>query len=139
MNASGNVVRVWEGGNAITGAAFKTITLDLNNTPREQSKIGSDALAGVATGRCEISGGLSAYFENNSLVNKFTGSTASSFRFQIQDNAGNAYVITVPRIKYTDFTVAAGGGNADVMQDGSWGATVDSNGLYAVQIDALEA
>lgn len=139
MNASGNVARVWEGSNAITGASFQSITLDLNNNPREQAKVGSDALAGVGTGRCEVTGTLTAYFENNSLIDKFTGGTKSSFRFQIEDNAGNAYIVTIPRTTYTDFTIVATGPNNDVVQEGSWGASINTGGTHAIQIDALDA
>lgn len=139
MNASGNVVRVWEGSNVVTGTAFQTVTLELTNNPREQAKVGSSALAGVKLGQCTITGSLTAYFENNALIDKFTGNVASSFRFQVEDNDGNAYVFTIPRIKYSDFTVAAGGINTDVLQEGSWGATVDATGLYAIQVDALGA
>jgi len=139
MNASGNVARIWEGSQVVTGVVFQNVTLDLNNNPREQTRVGSDALAGVATGRCEITGGLSAYFEDNTLINKFIAGTASSFRFQVTDADGNSYIFTIPRTKYTDFTITATGPNNDVMQAGSWGATVDSTGTYAIQIDALDA
>jgi len=139
MNASGNVGRVWEGGQAVTGIAFQSISLDINNNPREQAKVGSDTLAGVGTGRCEITGNVTAYFENNSLIDKFTAGTKSNFRFQIDDLDGNSYVVDVPLVTYTDFTIAAGGGNQDVVQDGTWGASIDNSGVYSIQIDALPA
>ena len=139
MNASGNVVRVWEGSDAITGVAFQSLSIELTNNPREQAKIGSSDLAGVGLGRCEITGSLSAYFENNALITKFQNNTQTSLRFQVQDGDGNSYVFSVPNAKYTDFTVAAGGPNNDIVQDGSWGAILDSGGTYAIQIDALDA
>jgi len=139
LNASGNVGRVWEGGQAVTGVAFQSISVDLNNNPREQAKVGSDALVGVGTGRAEITGNVTAYFENNTLVNKFTSGTKSNFRFQITDNDGNSYIVDIPLITYTDFTVAAGGGNQDVVQDGTWGASIDATGTYSIQFSALDA
>jgi hypothetical protein len=139
MNASGNVGRIWEGGQAVTGIAFQSISVDLNNNPREQAKVGSDSLVGVGTGRAEITGNVTAYFENNTLIDKFTAGTKSNFRFQITDIDGNSYVVDIPLITYTDFTIAAGGGNQDVVQDGSWGASIDTNGVYSIQIDALDA
>lgn len=139
MNASGNVVRIWEGGQAITGAIFQSMSIELNNNPRDQAQIGSAALAGIATGRCDVTGSIAAYFEDSALLDKFTNSTQSSFRLQVQDSTGNAYIFTLPAIKYTDFTVAAGGSNSDIIQEGSYGATIDSSGLYAIQIDALAA
>lgn len=139
MNASGNVGRVWEGGQAVTGVAFQSISIDLNNNPREQAKVGSDSLVGVGTGRAEVTGNVTAYFENNGLIDKFTAGTKSNFRFQITDIAGNSYIVDIPLVTYTDFTIAAGGGNQDVVQDGSWGASIDTSGTYSIQIDALDA
>lgn len=139
MNASGNVGRIWEGGQAIAGACFQSLSIDLNNNPREQAKIGSDVLAGVGTGRAEVTGNITAYFENNSLIDKFTSGTKTNFRFQITDAAGNSYIVDMPKVTYTDFTIAAGGGNQDVVQDGTWGASIDDDGVYSIQIDALDA
>lgn len=139
MNASGNVGRVWEGGQAVTGVCFQSISVDLNNNPREQACVGSDSLIGVGTGRAEITGNVTAYFENNGLIDKFTSGTKSNFRFQINDIDGNSYIVDIPLITYTDFTIAAGGGNQDVVQDGSWGASIDTSGTYSIQFDALDA
>lgn len=139
MNASGNVARIWEGGNAVSGAVFQSLSLELTNNTRDQPQIGSDDLAGIGLGRCEVTGSLTAYFEDNTYVNKFTNNTASNIRFQVTDGDGNSYIISVPKVRYTDSTVAAGGANADVLQEMTWGATVDDGGLYAIQIDALDA
>jgi len=139
MNASGNVGRIWEGGDSVSGVSFKSLTVDLNNNMRDQDVIGSDALAGIGSGRCEVTGTLSAYFEDNSLVNKFVNGTATSIRFQVDDEDGNSYVITVPKVRITDLTVVATGPNNDVMADMSWGAMIDDSGLYAIQIDILSA
>jgi len=139
MNASGNVGRVWEGSDVISGVSFKAISVDLNNNTREQDVVGSDALAGVATGRCEITGSLSAYFENNDLVNKFVNGTATSLRFQVDDSDGNSYIVTIPKVRLTDLTVTAGGSNTDIMADVTWAAMVDDSGLYAIQLDILDA
>jgi len=139
MNASNNVARIWEGGQAITGIAFQSVSIDLNNNPRDQPVVGSANLAGIGTGRCEVTGSMTAYFENNTLINKFTAGTKSNFRFQITDASGNSYVVDIPNTTYTDMTIVAGGPNQDIVQEGSWGAAVDTTGTYAIQIDALDA
>ncbi len=139
MNASGNVGRLWEGSNAVTGISFQSISLDLNNNPREQPKVGSDVLAGISTGRCEVTGSFTAYLEDKSLIDKYVDGTKTSLRFQVTDADGNSYVITVPRVTITDQTVVAGGPNADVVQEMTWAAAVDVTGTYAIQIDALDA
>lgn len=139
MNASGNVGRIWEGSDAVTGVSFKTITLDLNNNPREQDATGTDALVGVGTGRAEITGSLTAYFENNNLINKFVAGTATSLRFQVTDSDGNSYIFTIPSVRFTDADTLATGPNNDVMVNLSWSAYIDASGLYAIQVDILDA
>lgn len=139
MNASDNVGRIWEGGEAVTGIIFQNITVELTNNLRDQNKIGSADLAGIGAGRCEVTGTLTAYFEDNSLLTKFVNNTASNLRFQVTDEEGNSYIITLPRVKFTDHDSPAGGGNADVIQTIPFGATVDDTNTYAIQVDALNA
>jgi len=138
MNASGNVGRIWEGGQSISGVSFKSIGIDLNNNPRGQDVVGSDTLAGVATGRCEITGSFSAYFENNTVIDKFTAGTTTNLRFQVNDSNSKSYIITIPNVRLTESTITATGVNTDVMQDFNWGAFIDDTGTYAIQIDILD-
>jgi len=139
LNASGNVARIWEGGQAVTGVVFQSVGVELNNNPREQTKVGSDQLAGVGLGRAEVTGSFSAYYENNALLDKFVAGTATNLRFQVTDADGNSYIIDIPKVRLTDQTVTATGANNDIMQDVTWGAMVDDTGTYAIQIDALDA
>lgn len=139
MNASGNVVRIWEGSEAVTGAYFQSISIELNNNPREQAVVGSDSLAGVATGRCEIGGSFSAYFEDNTTLDKFVNATDTSFRFQINDNDGNSYIISIPAVRLEEADIVAGGANTDVLQNFSWGAFINGPGTHSIQIDVLDA
>lgn len=139
LNASGNVARVWEGGQAVTGIVFQSISLSMTNNLRDQLQVGSASLAGIGTGRCEVTGSLTAYFEDNTLLNKFTGDTGTNLRLQIDDDNGNSYILDLPNVKLTEATIAAGGGNADIVQELSFGAVVDSTGTYAIQLTALPA
>lgn len=138
MNASGNVARIYEGSDAITTAAFKSLTMKVDCSTRPQSKIGSDALAGIGTGVTEITGTVQAYFADKTLVNKFLAGTYSSLRFQAQDDNNKSYMFTIPRIKYTNSQELASGPNNDVMVELDWGATIDSTNAFAIQIDRLD-
>ena len=139
MNASGNVGRLWEGGQAVTGTVFQALSLSLNNNPREQTQVGSDQLAGVGLGQCDITGAFTAYFEDNALITKFVDNTDTSIRWQVDDTDGNSYIVDVPKVRLMDQTIVANGPNDDVMQDVSWGGIVDTTGTYAIQITALDA
>ena len=137
MNASGNVGSIWEGGQAVTDIVFQSVSLSLNNNPREQTQVGSNQLAGVGQGRCEITGSFEAYFANNTVISKYVNGTKTNFRFQVNDLDGNSYVFDIPKVTLTDVAITADGPNDDVMQDISWGASVDDTNTYAIQITAL--
>ncbi|MCP5009306.1 MAG: hypothetical protein GY942_04925, partial [Aestuariibacter sp.] len=139
MNASGNVGKIWEGGQAITDVVFQNIALSLDNNPRDQPQVGSNYLAGIGLGQCKVEGTFNAYFENNAVASKYVAGTETNLRFEVNDLDGNTYVVDVPKIRLADFTATAEGPNNDVMQDVSWGAMVDSTGTYAIQFDALDA
>jgi len=115
------------------------VAVDLNNNPRPQDAVGSNANIGIGTGRAEITGTISAYFSNNDLVTKFVAGTATSLRFQVTDSDGNSYIATIPKIRFTSATTVATGPNNDVMVDLGFSAMIDSSGLYAIQFDILDA
>ena len=59
-----------------------------------------------------LSGTVSAFFDDITLYNKFINETASSLQFELTDTAGNSYFVYMPNIKYMS-------GNPDVSDDGS--------------------
>ena len=139
MNASGNVGSIWEGGQAQTSIVFQSVTLSLNNNPREQTQVGSDSLAGVGLGRAEVTGSFTAYFANNTVITKYVNGTKTNFRFQVNDLSSNSYIFDIPKVTLTDVAITADGPNDDVVQDISWGASVDDTNTYAFQVTALDA
>lgn len=62
--------------------------------------------------RFNVTGTLTAYFEDASLVNKFINETPSSLEFELEDNAGigtpNKLKFTFPSIKYTGHDLGVG-------------------------------
>ncbi len=56
----------------------------------------------MGVGRCRITGRVSVFFEDETMLNKFINETESSLEITMTDLAGNSYRLTLPRIKYTD-------------------------------------
>lgn len=98
-----------EGGVSI--AVITEITLTLENGLEPRFVVGSKASLQPSIGRSSVSGQITAYFENSTLLDKFINETESSLEFTMPDAAGNAYRIFLPRIKYT-------GGQPDVSGEG---------------------
>lgn len=95
-----------------TIAVITEISLTLENGIEPRFVIGSDTTIHPSIGRSNVSGQITAYFEDSSLIDKFVNETESSLSFTLVDAAGNGYRFTLPRIKYN-------GGQPDTQGQGS--------------------
>jgi|LGVF01.2.fsa_nt_gb hypothetical protein len=117
-NAVSNVANLREGGAAISGTYAKSLSLALSNALRGQKAIGVLGNAGIGVGRCEVTGSISLYFEDETLYEKFIDNTETSIDFRVIDASGNGYIFTLPRVKYSSSNDAeVSGGDQDVMLD----------------------
>ncbi|MCF3934349.1 phage tail tube protein [Acuticoccus sp. M5D2P5] len=88
-----------EGGSAIANVSALELTLDNGITPA--FVIGSDVTPQMIAGRSNLTGTLTAYFEDLALLNKFIDETESSLELTLEGASGGDLTITIPRIKYT--------------------------------------
>lgn len=98
-----------EGGVAI--AVITEISMTLVNGIEPKFVVGSPNSIYPSVGRSNLTGQITAYFEDSDLIDKFINETESSINFRLPDGAGNAQRFTIPRIKYT-------GGQPDVAGEG---------------------
>lgn len=98
-----------EAGSAI--AVITEISLSLANGLEPRFVVGSKDTLLPSLGRSNLTGSITAYFEDSSLVDKFINETASSIEFTLPDAAGNQQKYRIPRIIYT-------GGQPDVSGEG---------------------
>lgn len=98
-----------EGGSVI--AVVTEMTLTLQNTIEPRFVVGSKNTINPSVGRSNLTGQITAYFEDSTLVDKFIDETDSSLTFTLPDGAGNQQKFRIPRIKYT-------GGQPDVSGEG---------------------
>lgn len=139
MNSTSNVAKIFEGGNALTGVHFKDLQFDVNNNLRARLAVGSLTPTDYGTGEFQVTGQCQAYFADPTLYQKYLNGTESSLAVIIKDGAGNAYVVSFPRIKYTAGKIVASGANSDVMAAMSFQAIRDKVNGYTMQIDKLAA
>lgn len=92
-------------------AVITEISLNVANGLEARFVVGSKASIRPSIGRSNITGSITAFFEDSVLLDKFVNETESNITFQMPDGAGNRYTITLPRIKYT-------GGQPDVSGEG---------------------
>ncbi len=80
------------------------ISINIDNGIEPANVIGSDEAAALISGRINITGTVSAYFENLDLLNKFVNETESELEIILGDGGPGSYIIYLPRIKYSGGT-----------------------------------
>jgi len=97
------------------------ITGNLTNNLRERLQIGSLGAVSIGSGTVGLTGNITAFFGNTAgvpgtaMLDKLLAFDDAFFALKIQDAAGNVYGIAMPRIKFSDGEVLAGGINSDVL------------------------
>jgi len=88
-----------EGG--VTIAVITSIDLSLDNAITPNFVVGSDETPQVTAGRSNLTGTVTAFFEDADLINKFIDETESSIELTLGDGISESYTFLIPRIKYS--------------------------------------
>lgn len=98
MNAVDHVTALTEGGSSVE---LLNLSLNVDNGLRMQPVIGSLGPSGIGYGRFNVTGSIEYYFADSTILAKYYAATETSLRVTLTDAAGNAYVLDLPAIKYT--------------------------------------
>ncbi|HEY7821605.1 MAG TPA: phage tail tube protein, partial [Acidimicrobiia bacterium] len=140
LNAVDNIAAiVFDGDPGGSTFYFNSLSVQLDNQLRGQEAVGTLGLIGVEAGRLALTGNIELYFENSALFDKFRAATAFSLSFQAQDAAGNVYIVTIPRAKYTSMEIVAGGSDQDIFASAQFEGIINAAGTYQYQISRLAA
>tara|TARA_R100000541_G_scaffold3287_1_gene10572 strand:+ start:17 stop:928 length:912 start_codon:yes stop_codon:yes gene_type:complete len=112
---------ILEGGNAI--AVITALELNIDNGMEALYVVGSADTLLPSIGKSSITGSVTAYFENTTLIDKFMNETTSSIQFTLTDAVGNDYIVLLPKVKYNS-------GNPEVSGPGAITVTLDFIALY---------
>ena len=137
MNAVSGVGEILEGGAAITGTFIKSLSFDSDNKLRGRSAIGTLGNVSIGSGTLEVKGTMEVYLADGTLYDKFLNNTASSLSLRATDGAGNGYVITFPKMKYSDAKVNAGGEDQDAMLSLPFTALMDPTTGKTILVDRV--
>ena len=114
--------------NNTTIAVVTEISLALDNGLNPLFVIGSDKTILPSISKSNLTGSMTVFFQDATLLEKFLDETASDIELTLIDPAGNSYEILLPNIKYT-------GGQPDTASEGEITLTMPFQALY----DATEA
>ena len=138
FNATANVGTVKKDGVALT-SAIMSIELEGDASLREQRAVGERFPAGIGYGRFSLTGTIEAYFEDFTLFNDFINHTTSSLSFDFEDADHNAYIFTLPAVKFTADPIAPGGIDQDVMEPIEFSAQRSSTLNTMMMIDRFSS
>lgn len=126
MNAVDNVSLIKEA-EAATTLRLTQLSFSLNNALRPQAEIGSLPNSGIGSGTIALTGSLSCYFDSSAaaLYDKYLAGTASSLSYLLSDAAGNAYMVEMKQLKFTDAQIVAGGKDQDILCSANFTAYAD--------------
>ncbi len=139
MNAVDNIGEVREAGAVLAGTALRSLSVQVANGLRGIQAVGALGNVDIGAGRCSVTGSVSVYFSDGAWYQKYLAGSATSLSFRVQDGDGNAYVVTLPKVKLTGGRVLAGGNDRDVMADFDFQALRDSATGCTLQIDRFAA
>lgn len=126
MNAVDNIVRLIEGSGQ-ADLCVQTLTAVWNNNLRAKNCIGRLGPFAMGTGTLSLTGTIQAFYETVDIMNSYLDFTDSHIATRFVDAAGNAYILDIPRIKYTNARRVSGGINTDIIADMTWEAYRDSD------------
>lgn len=109
-----------EGGVAI--AVVTEVSLSLNNNLNPRFVIGSANSLEPSIGRSNLTGSVTAFFEDGSLYNKFVNNVSSSLKVVCSDGS-DSFQFLVPKLKYT-------GAETPVSGEGPVSITMPFQGIY---------
>jgi len=110
-----------EGGSPIALVTEAEITLENGIEP--QFVVGSSTTLRPSIGRCNVTGSITVYLEDQAMLAKFQNETESSLDLTLTDPDGNTFQIEIPKLKYTS-------GQPDVSGEGSVTISMDFQAIY---------
>lgn len=133
MNAGLNVSAL-----AITGISnspkIQKMTMRFNSNIYQNDEVGAYAPYSHGLGRAEITGTISAYFENVDTYNAILSHTTVAIAFTLTDAAGNSYAVSIPKAKLLDGGPSKPGNGRAVMIEVPYQAFYDSGIGGSIQI-----
>ena len=93
-------------------------------TSHSKAVLGSIEARGIRKGQFVVTGTLSAYFENEELLEMYLDGTATDLTFKLGGASSKNYVFNIPNLKFQNGRVVAGGNVQDVLTQ------MEFTGLY---------
>jgi len=138
MTAAVNVGNIFEN-NVALATNLTGLQVTMNGNLRQQPAVGSKPAIGIGQGGYDVTGTLTAYFEDISLYQKMINHTVTSLSVRFEDTDGNIMVLTIPSDYYSEGDPVVTGIDTDVFLPLTFAARRDSTTDTMLQLDFLPA
>lgn len=138
FNASNNVATIGEAGTPGLQVCTE-LTMEVANNLRQRNVVGVEGAESIGSGEFNVTGQLSVYFEDNTLLEKLLNNTQTSISFGFSDGTGNALIFDMPAVKFTEGVPEVSGKNEDVMLNLGYQAFRDSADEYTLRVTRFTA
>lgn len=139
LNSVDNISNITEGGASLTGTYAKNLNFAVNNNVEGLDALGTLGNIDFRLGEFNCTLKTDLYLADATYYNKFRNGTATSFSFRLTDASSNAYVITLPNMRYSTAERPNPGRNQALMLSITGEALKDTTTGYAVIVDACGA
>lgn len=127
---------ITEGG---ASANITALSMELNNGLVGSYIVGSETAPQVNYGQSNLTGSLTAWFESETLLNKFLAETESEVVLTLAGITGGDLAIDIPRIKFTDGAVDVQNANDGLLAVMPWQALYSSGDASNIVITRTPA
>lgn len=133
-------LKIEEGGASPALEYATEFSFNADNGLRPQRVLGNTGLRGIGLGTFRVTGQLAVYFEDTRFIDKLIGDTPSEFEIVTTDSAGNSYVFSFPRLKFTGSNGPnSEGRNSDVFTRLDWTALRDPSTGITMRVERHSA
>lgn len=117
---------------SFTGSIYQTdaatcviteLTATLENGIEPRFTVCADETIKPSIGRSNLTGQVTAYFEDSTFIDKFIAGEDTSLSYLLGDKVGNGYRVTYPKIKYN-------GGQPDTQGQGAITLSIPFQAIY---------
>lgn len=113
--STGPACYIWVDGAPLAGTFVQSAQFTYDNSLRAQEAVCELGAIGIGSGTVALTGTLEVYFANGDLFDKFQNNTNISFILSTLDDAGNGYIITIPKANLSSLKTQAGGKDQDMI------------------------
>lgn len=118
----------------VTSPELTSLNISISNNLTLQQVLGSLDARGVTSGRCQVTGRLTAYFDDEELYELFLSATATDLTFKLGGASSKNYLFELPNIKFNTGRVVAGGNDQPVLAEMEFTALYDAGEAASIKV-----